>query len=105
MHDAADFVGDGVEAPALHRRTRVGVGDPALLLKLDGFGRAGDGGMALMLHTDVSGAVVVRGASCSAPIWFSHHGYCGAILTGCRSLTAILRCAFNEVAAVAPQLR
>ena len=64
---AADFVGDGVEARKPLRRVRVSVGDPASLLDVDGIGRDGDGGMALMLKTDSSGAVVARGTLRSAP--------------------------------------
>ena len=64
---AADFVGDGVEARAPLRRMRVGVGDLASLLEVDGIGRVGDGGMALMLKTDSSGAVAARGTLRSAP--------------------------------------
>ena len=64
---AADFVGDGLEARAPLRRVRVVVGDPASLLELDGIGRVGHGGMALMLKTDSSGAVVARGTLRSAP--------------------------------------
>ncbi len=60
-------MGDGVEARAPLRRTRVGVGDPASLLEVDGIGRFGDGGMALMLKADASGAVVERGTPRSAP--------------------------------------
>ena len=54
LYDAAvaDFVGDCVEAPAPLRRVRVGVGDPASLLEVDGIGRVEDGGMALMLTRD-----------------------------------------------------
>ena len=63
----ADFVGDGVEALAPLRRVRVSVGDSASLLEIDGIGRDGDGGMALMLKTDSSGAVVARGTLRSAP--------------------------------------
>ena len=71
---AGDFVGDGGEARAPLRRVRVGVGDPASLLEVDGIGRDGDGGMALMLKTDSSGAVVARGTLRSALNGLSHAG-------------------------------
>ena len=64
---AADFVGDGREACTPLRRVRVSVCNPALQLEVDGIGRDGDGGMALMLKTDFSGDVVARGTLRSAP--------------------------------------
>ena len=64
---AADFVGDGVEARTPLRRVRVSVGDLASLLEVDRIGRDGASGMALMLKTDFSGAVVARGTLRSAP--------------------------------------
>ena len=64
---AADFVGDGVEARTPLRSIRVSAGDPASLLEVDGIGRDGDSGMALMLKTDSSDAVVARGTPRSAP--------------------------------------
>ena len=63
---AVDFVGDGVEARAPLRWRHVGVGDHASLLEVDGIGRDGDAGMALMLTTDASG-VVASGITRSAP--------------------------------------
>ena len=62
---AADFVGDGVEARVPLRMTLVGFGDPASLLRVDEIGRVKDGGMALMLKSDL-GAVVDRGTPRSA---------------------------------------
>ena len=64
---AADFVGDGVEPRTPLRSVRVSVGDPASPLEVAGIGRDGDSGMALMLKTDSSGAVVARGTLRSAP--------------------------------------
>ena len=93
--DANDFVGDGVAVRTLLRRRRGG--EPASLLEVDGIGRAGDFGMALILNTEVdSPADAVNGMLKSILSCVIHAGR-GTRFTCPVHVDASFRCAFDAV--------
>ena len=93
--DADDFVGDGVTVCRMLRIKRGG--EPASLLAVDGIGRDGDFGTALMLNTEVdSPADAVNGMLRSVPSCLIHAG-CGTRFTGAVHVDVSFRCVFDVV--------
>ena len=72
-------------------------GEPASLLEVDGIGRAGNFGTALILNTEVdSPANAVNGMLRSVPSFAIHAGR-GTRLTNPVLVDATFRCAFDVV--------